>query len=117
MSWLIARLCRVLCAFRGHDILTHYQHDRLSLRCISCGYETKGWSLRPDTFNSPSVSHKDLTERRHRVAHPLGISSTGGGAAFADRSSHAERLEGGSAARGPQAIGDRRRSRTMRLAS
>jgi hypothetical protein len=44
------------------------------------------------------------------------MADNGSGAAFADRSLHAERIEAGSAARGPQAIGDRPRSRAMRLA-
>ena len=116
MSWLLDPLSRVLCSFRGHDILMHFQHDRLSLRCISCGYETTGWSLGPDTSNSPSVDHKPLTDRTRPAARSLAMADDGSGAAFADRSLHAERIEAGSAARGPQALGDRPRSRAVRLA-
>jgi hypothetical protein len=30
---------------RGHDESLQFQKNRLYLRCISCGYETPGWSL------------------------------------------------------------------------
>jgi hypothetical protein len=48
-----ARLARALqhlsylhCSLlRGHDESLQFQQNRLFLRCISCGYETPGWSL------------------------------------------------------------------------
>jgi hypothetical protein len=35
-----------LCGLHGHDSLLHFEHERLSLQCTSCGYETPGWDLR-----------------------------------------------------------------------
>ena len=36
---------RVVCATRGHDTLLHIEPNRLSLRCVSCGHETAGWTI------------------------------------------------------------------------
>jgi hypothetical protein len=34
---------RVVCLVRGHDLIMQFDHRRLSLRCVSCGYRTPGW--------------------------------------------------------------------------
>ena len=47
-GWLDAfsqRLSQVFCGFRGHDALLHFEDERMSLRCVSCGHETPGWEL------------------------------------------------------------------------
>lgn len=39
-------LCRVrqgICALQGHNLLLHFETDRLSLRCATCGWDTPGW--------------------------------------------------------------------------
>ena len=36
---------RVVCLVRGHELVMQFDHRRLSLRCISCGYRTPGWAL------------------------------------------------------------------------
>jgi hypothetical protein len=33
------------CGLHGHDSLLHFEHERISLRCASCGHETPGWDL------------------------------------------------------------------------
>jgi hypothetical protein len=45
---------RRACALRGHHMAFHFEPDRLSLRCLTCGAETPGWTLdiRP-AFRSP----------------------------------------------------------------
>jgi len=117
MTWLIELVRRMICGLQGHDTIMEFHHDRVSLRCMSCSFRTSGWSIGQDTSNGPSVNHKGSPHRVQNGARARAISSRSGGASFADRSAHADRLEGGSGARGPQAIGDRPRSRTMRLAS
>ena len=43
--WL-RQLRRLSCALlRRHDEFLQFEKNRLSLRCISCGYETPGWVL------------------------------------------------------------------------
>ena len=39
------RLRQVFCGLHGHDTLLHFEHERISLRCVSCGHETPGWEL------------------------------------------------------------------------
>ena len=34
-----------LCGLHGHDALLHFEQERISLMCTSCGYETPGWHL------------------------------------------------------------------------
>jgi hypothetical protein len=33
------------CGLRGHDLLIHFETDRLCLKCADCGYETTGWRI------------------------------------------------------------------------
>jgi len=38
-------LRQTFCGLRGHDTLLHFEDDRMSLQCVSCGHETPGWEL------------------------------------------------------------------------
>jgi hypothetical protein len=38
------------CALRGHDEVMHFERNRLSLRCLSCGHQTAGWCFGPDVI-------------------------------------------------------------------
>ena len=38
-------LRQAFCAMHGHDTMLHFQQERMSLRCVSCGHETPGWTL------------------------------------------------------------------------
>src|SRR5213593_1523009 len=33
------------CGLHGHDNLLHFEKDRMSLQCASCGHQTPGWEL------------------------------------------------------------------------
>jgi hypothetical protein len=39
------RLRQAMCGLHGHDSLVQFEHDRMFLRCVSCGHETHGWEL------------------------------------------------------------------------
>jgi hypothetical protein len=41
MDWLR----QMFCSLHGHDTMLHFQQERMSLRCVSCGHETPGWLL------------------------------------------------------------------------
>jgi len=41
MTWMR----QAICGLHGHDSLLHFEHDRMSLRCVSCGHESPGWEL------------------------------------------------------------------------
>ena len=101
MGRLIEQLRRMYCALRGHDTILCFQHDRLSLRCLSCSYHTTGWSLSADTFNTSSASHKRLTPAQHDLAHPLETTPPHGGVTFAKRSARRDRDGRGSSAKRP----------------
>lgn len=40
------RLQRAWCGLHRHDSLLEFEHDRMFLRCTSCGYETPGWTVK-----------------------------------------------------------------------
>ena len=42
---VLDRVRQVFCGLHGHDTLLHFEQDRMSLRCVSCGHETPGWKL------------------------------------------------------------------------
>lgn len=41
----MGRLGQMLCAFRGHDSVLHFEGKRVMMRCTSCGYDTPGWEI------------------------------------------------------------------------
>ena len=41
LSWLQ----RAYCGLFGHDELLHFEKDRLSLVCASCGHRSPGWGV------------------------------------------------------------------------
>jgi hypothetical protein len=64
------RLSQVFCGFRGHDTLLHFEDERMSLRCVSCGYETPGWELNEVP---PTVTVRG-DARRHALPRPQLVS-------------------------------------------
>jgi hypothetical protein len=59
-------LRQMFCALHGHDALLHFEHERISLRCVSCGHETPGWELNE---TPPTVTVRG-DARRHAIARP-----------------------------------------------
>jgi len=60
-----------VCGMRGHDTLLHFEDERMSLRCVSCGHETPGWELNEAR---PKVTVRG-DARRHVIARPQLIST------------------------------------------
>lgn len=46
----------------GHDLLIHFENDRLCLKCATCGFETTGWRIK----------------RRYALDAPSEVGCTGG---------------------------------------
>jgi hypothetical protein len=63
-------LRQAFCGLRGHDTLLHFEDERLSLRCVSCGHETPGWELNEVP---PTVTVRG-DARRHAIVRPQLIS-------------------------------------------
>jgi hypothetical protein len=64
------RLRQAICGLHGHDTLLHFDKDRMSLRCVSCGHETPGWELneaRP-TVTMRGDAHRHALTRPHLVS-------------------------------------------------
>ena len=37
---------RASCGLSGHDMIRHFEPDRVSLECMRCGERTPGWTIR-----------------------------------------------------------------------
>ena len=42
---MVTKVRHFICGLHGHDALLHFERERISLQCTSCGYETPGWDL------------------------------------------------------------------------
>ena len=42
---MMDRVREAFCGLHGHDRLLQFQHDRMFLKCSSCGHESPGWEL------------------------------------------------------------------------
>jgi hypothetical protein len=67
---MMESLRQMFCGLRGHDTLLHFEDERMSLRCVSCGHETPGWELNEVP---PTVTVRG-DARRHVIARPQLIS-------------------------------------------
>lgn len=45
LSRVMGRLGQMLCGFRGHDSVLHFEGNRVMMRCTSCGHDTPGWEI------------------------------------------------------------------------
>lgn len=43
-------ISHVLCAVHGHDEVLHFERGRVSLRCMTCGHESPGWTVGPKQY-------------------------------------------------------------------
>jgi hypothetical protein len=45
MRLVAGRVREAICGLRGHDMVLHFEPQRLSLRCLGCGVHTQGWTI------------------------------------------------------------------------
>jgi hypothetical protein len=64
-------LPQFLCGLGGHDSMLQFEHERMFLRCVSCGHETTGWEL---TETPPTVTIRG-DARRHALVRPKLVSA------------------------------------------
>jgi hypothetical protein len=65
---------RAFCALRGHELLLHFEPNRLSLRCPICGAETPGWQLDPRSdlrLDRPRVVIKTTMRSEGAASRPV----------------------------------------------
>ena len=41
----LRRVGQLLCGIRGHDVVRHYERNRVALECSSCGHVSPGWTV------------------------------------------------------------------------
>jgi hypothetical protein len=63
---MLDRVREAFCGLHGHDNLLQFQHDRMFLKCVSCGHESPGWELNEAP---PTVATHEET-RRQPIARP-----------------------------------------------
>ena len=68
MELAMKRVGQVACGVRGHEMLWHYERDRVNLECGRCGHSTKGWDCKG---TSPQLRYAG-DARRHELK-PLKI--------------------------------------------
>jgi hypothetical protein len=61
---VLDRLRQAVCGLHGHDTLVQFEHDRMFLRCVSCGHETQGWEF--NDLQPPTVKISDAHPARPR---------------------------------------------------
>ena len=45
MESAVRRVGQIACGVRGHEMLWHYERDRVMLECGRCGHASKGWDV------------------------------------------------------------------------
>jgi hypothetical protein len=54
---LLARnLHRFACGLGGHDLVLKVESRRMALQCVSCPYETPGWTLEDKRQTEPGIA-------------------------------------------------------------
>jgi hypothetical protein len=66
LARMLDTMRQTFCGFRGHDALLHFEDERMSLRCVSCGHESPGWELNEAP---PKVTVRG-DARRHALVRP-----------------------------------------------
>jgi hypothetical protein len=54
--WALQQIRRLLCAVTAqHEMVRYLEPHRIALRCLSCGYQTRGWTIGVDPSNPATV--------------------------------------------------------------
>ena len=49
----------VICGLHGHDNMMQFGRGRMFLKCVSCGHESPGWTIRrPSADAAAATAHK-----------------------------------------------------------
>jgi len=71
LSALIQQVARTWCGIHGHQVMLHFEPNKLSLECSFCGYTSEGWEVgRPMTARRQANNPQARPDRR-RTLRPL----------------------------------------------
>jgi hypothetical protein len=66
---VVGRMKQAFCGLHGHDSLLQFGHDRMYLKCTTCGHESPGWEL---SENPPAMTEKNPARRPALTRHLVG---------------------------------------------
>jgi hypothetical protein len=70
---------QLICGLRGHEVVFHFEPNRLSLRCLNCALQTPGWTLGPEGVHAathdPRQGHGPYW-RLHKVVEDALLAAT-----------------------------------------
>ena len=67
----IRRVGQVACGVRGHEMLWHYERERVMLECGRCGHASKGW----DVSGTAAPTRRYAGDARRHELSPLKIAT------------------------------------------
>ncbi|MFN7918127.1 MAG: hypothetical protein U0Q55_22470 [Vicinamibacterales bacterium] len=59
----VTKIRQLVCGLHGHDTLMEFGRGRLSLKCVSCGHETPGWDIKPQSRVAPQGTGTPVERR------------------------------------------------------
>ena len=62
-----SRLSQMICGLSGHELLLNAEPGRLSLKCMSCPYETPGWTIKEKAYDPRSLRQTTAVLVEQRV--------------------------------------------------
>lgn len=65
------RVGQVACGVRGHEMLWHYERERVMLECGRCGHASKGW----DVSGTAAPTRRYAGDARRHELSPLKIAT------------------------------------------
>ena len=63
------------CGLHGHDNMLRFEHDRLCLKCVSCGHESPGWELKDTPPAGPIADVAQVESRPQPLPRPQIVST------------------------------------------
>lgn len=79
---MFRRLGQMLCGLSGHDLVRHYEQNRVALVCASCGHVSPGWEL---TAPLPHQRYAGDPGRHHLHVEPRPVQTRTAAAASQPR--------------------------------
>lgn len=73
---MVCRMQQRNCAVQGHNLLLHFETNRLSLSCASCGWDTPGWIVAAGRANARASLTRRSWELRDRRSTPVVVGET-----------------------------------------
>lgn len=71
MESAVRRVGQIACGVRGHEMLWHYEREKVMLECGRCGHATKGW----DVSGTAAPTRRYAGDARRHELHSLKIAT------------------------------------------